>query len=216
MNTHSIPHSTTIKYPTLVEVCWQSRFRYLRGVILAVVGSLLLTLSAKVQIPFHPVPLTMQTFVVLVIGFAYGAKLGVLTILLYLAEGALGLPVFAGTPEKGIGLAYMFGPTGGYLLGFVAAAAACGYLAEKGWDRRVSTTFFAMLIGNLCIYALGLFVLGALLGWDKPILQWGMYPFLPGDIFKIILAVIVLPVLWKTRYFNNHDFNNHDFNSHDE
>ena len=160
-------------------------------------GSLLLTLSAKVQVPFYPVPLTMQTFVVLAIGFAYGWKLGALTILLYLAQGSVGLPVFAGTPEKGIGIAYMMGPTGGYLLGFVFAAAACGWLAEKGWDRRGSTALAAMLIGTLIIYALGLLWLGTLLGWDKPILQWGMVPFLPGDLVKIVLAMVVLPGAWK-------------------
>ena len=188
-----------IKYPTLAAELWQSRqpLPIIRAVTLAVAGSLLLTLSAKVQIPFYPVPLTMQTFVVLVLGVAYGWKLGAMTLLLYLAEGALGLPVFAGTPEKGIGIAYMTGPTGGYLLGFVVAAAACGWLAEKGWDRRVSTTFAAMLIGNLIIYAFGLLWLGALLGWDKPLLQWGMYPFLFGDLLKIALAMVVLPGAWQ-------------------
>ena len=106
--------------------------------LLALVGTLALTVSAKTQIPFWPVPMTMQTFVVLVIGMAYGARLGVATIALYLLEGALGLPVFAGTPEKGVGLAYMMGPTGGYLLGFVAGAWLCGWLAERGFDRLIS------------------------------------------------------------------------------
>ena len=188
-----------IKYPTLADELWQSRqpLPIIRAVTLAVAGSLLLTLSAKVQIPFYPVPLTMQTFVVLILGVAYGWKLGAMTLLLYLAEGALGLPVFAGTPEKGIGIAYMTGPTGGYLLGFVVAAAACGWLAEKGWDRHPISTFAAMLIGNLIIYALGLLWLGALLGWDKPILQWGMVPFLFGDLLKIALAMVVLPGAWQ-------------------
>ena len=186
----------TIKHPTLAAELWRGQSQ-LRAITLAVVGSLLLTLSAKAQIPFYPVPLTMQTFVVLAIGFAYGWRLGALTILLYLAEGAVGLSVFAGTPEKGIGVAYMLGTTGGYLLGFVVAAGVCGYLAEKGWDRRASTTVAAMLIGNLIIYALGLLWLGALLGWDKPLLQWGLYPFLPGDLVKIALAVVVLPGAWK-------------------
>ena len=188
-----------IKYPTLADELWQSRqpLPLIRAVTLAVAGSLLLTLSAKVQIPFYPVPLTMQTFVVLVLGVAYGWKLGAMTLLLYLAEGALGLPVFAGTPEKGIGIAYMTGPTGGYLLGFVVAAAACGWLGEKGWDRHPISTFAAMLIGNLIIYAFGLLWLGALLGWDKPLLQWGMVPFLFGDLLKIALAMVVLPGAWQ-------------------
>jgi hypothetical protein len=105
-----------------------------RALVLAVAGTLLLTLSAKMKVPFYPVPMTMQTLVVLVIGAVYGWRLGVATILLYLAEGASGLPVFADTPERGIGLAYMMGPTGGYLLGFVVGAAIVGWLAERGWD----------------------------------------------------------------------------------
>ena len=195
--------TATLQYPTLAAELWDSRGRRypahpaVRAFILAVLGSLLLTLSAKVQIPFYPVPLTMQTFVVLAIGFAYGWKLGGFTLLLYLAEGAAGLPVFAGTPEKGIGIAYMTGATGGYLLGFVVAAALCGWLAERGWDRRVPTTFAAMLLGNLVIYAFGLLWLGSLLGWDKPLLHWGLYPFLPGDLLKIALAMGLLPGVWK-------------------
>lgn len=186
-------------YPTLASVLWraQDQLHPLRQLLLAVAGSALLALSAKVQIPFYPVPLTMQTFVVLAIGMAFGWKLGALTVLLYLAEGAAGLPVFAGTPAKGVGLAYMFGPTGGYLFGFIIAAAACGFLAERGWDRRASTTFAAMLIGNLIIYACGIAWLGAVVGWDKPLLAWGMLPFLPGDALKIALAVIALPGAWK-------------------
>jgi biotin transport system substrate-specific component len=143
------------------------------------------------------VPLTMQTFVVLVIGMAYGPRLGTATLVLYLAEGAVGLPVFSGTPEKGIGLAYMMGTTGGYLLGFVLAAALCGWLAERGWDRRMATTALAMLLGNIVIYVPGLLWLGSLLGWDKPILEWGLTPFLYGDLAKLALATAVLPVVWR-------------------
>ena len=169
----------------------------LRNAILAVAGTALLALSAKVQVPFWPVPMTMQTFAVLVIGMAYGWRLGGATLLLYMAEGAAGLPVFAGTPEKGIGIAYMMGGTGGYLLGFVMAAALCGWLAERGWDRRLSTAAAAMLIGNLVIYVPGLLWLGTLFGWDKPILEWGLTPFLLGDLTKLALAAIVLPAVWK-------------------
>ncbi len=200
-------NTQAMKHPTLASELWQRHgqaragFQHLhplaRALILALVGSLLLTLSAKVQIPFYPVPLTMQTFVVLAIGFAYGWRLGALTVLLYLAAGAFGLPVFAGSPQRGIGIAYLLGTTGGYLAGFVAAAAVCGWLAERGWDRRASTTLAAMLIGNLIIYTFGLLWLGGLLGWDKPILQWGMYPFLLGDLLKIALAMVVLPGAWK-------------------
>ncbi|MDH3692034.1 MAG: biotin transporter BioY [Gammaproteobacteria bacterium] len=189
----------TATHPTLIGTLWptQSSTKILRLAILALVGTALLTVSAKIQIPFYPVPITMQTFVVLVIGMAYGWRLGTATILLYLAEGALGLPVFAGTPEKGIGLAYMMGSTGGYLIGFVLAAAVCGWLAELGWDRRVTTTALAMLIGNALIYVPGLLWLGSLFGWDKPILEWGFTPFILGDVLKLVLAAAVLPLVWK-------------------
>ncbi len=142
-------------------------------------------------------PVTLQTLVVLLIGFTYGPKLAGATVGLYLAQGTMGLPVFAGTLEKGIGIAYMMGPTGGYLLGFLVAAVACGYLAQKGWDRRWSTMIIGMIIGNLIIYALGLAWLGSVLGWDKPILAWGMTPFLLGDAVKIAIAAALMPAVWK-------------------
>ncbi len=160
-------------------------------------GSLLLWASAKVQLPFYPVPLTMQTFAVLAIGAALGWRLGLATVLLYLAEGAAGLPVFAGTPEKGIGLAYMMGPTGGYLLGYLPAAAVCGWLAERGWDRSVALTALAMLAGTVTIYLPGLLWLGAVVGWDKPVLAWGLTPFLLGDLLKLSLASAALPLVWR-------------------
>ncbi len=160
-------------------------------------GSLLLWASAKVQLPFYPVPLTMQTFAVLAIGAALGWRLGLATVLLYLAEGAAGLPVFAGTPEKGIGLAYMMGPTGGYLLGYLPAAAICGWLAERGWDRSVALTALAMLAGTVMIYLPGLLWLGAVVGWDKPVLAWGLTPFLLGDLLKLGLASAALPLVWR-------------------
>jgi len=139
----------------------------------------------------------MQTFVILGLGMAYGPRLAFATLALYMAEGALGLPVFAGTPEKGIGLAYMAGGTGGYLFGYVLAAVACGWLAEKGWDRNVFKTTAAMLIGSSLIYIPGLLWLGILFGWDKPILEWGITPFVLGDLTKVALAAAVLPLTWK-------------------
>ncbi|MEO1226793.1 MAG: biotin transporter BioY [Pseudomonadota bacterium] len=169
----------------------------LRNIMLAVVGSLALWLSAKIQVPFYPVPMTMQTFVVLVIGMAFGWRLGGATILLYLAEGAVGLPVFAGTPERGIGLAYMMGPTGGYLVGFFFSALVVGWLAERGWDRRVIPTLAAMVAGTAIIFALGVLWLGAFIGWDQPVLDLGLVPFLPGAAFKIALAAAVLPAIWR-------------------
>jgi biotin transport system substrate-specific component len=148
-------------------------------------------------VPFYPVPMTMQTMAVLVLGMAYGWRLGGATVVLYLAEGALGLPVFAGTPEKGIGIAYMLGSTGGYLLGFALAASACGWLAERGWDRNPVRTAVALLAGNVLIYVPGLLWLGALFGWDKPILAWGLYPFLLGDLTKLALAAAIMPLAWR-------------------
>ena len=186
----------TVRFPTLAGTVWESE-GWLRNMVLATGGALLLTLAAKIQIPFYPVPMTMQTFVVLALGMAFGARLGAATVALYLAAGAFGLPVFSGTPEKGIGLAYMMGPTGGYLLGFVLAAGFTGWLAEKGWDRRMLTTFIAMLAGNVLIYVPGLIWLGTVVGWDKPVLQWGMTPFLLGDLAKIVIAMVVLPAAWK-------------------
>ena len=190
---------TSSAYPTLFDALWgrQGQSKLVRNIVLMIVGTILLTISAKIKVPFYPVPVTMQTFVVLALGMAYGWRLGAATMLLYLAEGALGLPVFAGTPEKGIGLAYILGPTGGYLIGFVMAAATCGWLAERGWDRNVLTTAIAMLIGNAVIYIPGLLWLGNLLGWDKPILEWGLMPFIYGDLTKLALAALLLPGAWS-------------------
>jgi biotin transport system substrate-specific component len=184
-------------YPVLADQAFSGRTTALRNVVLAIAGSLALWLSAKLQVPFDPVPMTMQTFVVLVIGTTFGWRLGAATVALYLAEGALGLPVFAGTPEKGIGLAYMAGPTGGYLLGYLPAAALCGFLANRGWDRRIVTTALSMLLGTVVIYAFGLSWLGAVVGWDQPVLAWGLTPFILGDLLKLALAAAVLPLAWK-------------------
>ena len=167
-----------------------------RNVVLAVAGSLLITLAAKIQVPFWPVPMTMQTFVILVIAMAYGPKLGVATLLLYLAEGAAGLPVFSGTPEKGIGLAYMAGPTGGYLFGFVAATGLLGFLNTKGWDKSFLTTLAAMVLGSIVILLCGYIWLASLIGTEKAWL-YGVQPFLIGDALKIALASVTLPTVWK-------------------
>ena len=187
----------TQNQPTLVQSLWQGENTLVRNALLAVAGSIALWISAKIQIPFYPVPMTMQTFAVLVIGMAFGWRLGIATVLLYLAEGAVGLPIFAGTPEKGIGLAYMAGPTGGYLVGFALAAGVVGWLAQKGWDRNVWLTLAAMIIGTAIIFAFGVGWLGSLIGWDKPVLEYGMIPFLPGAAFKIALAAAVLPLAWQ-------------------
>ncbi|MFK8035260.1 MAG: biotin transporter BioY [Hyphomicrobiales bacterium] len=189
--------SLTQSNTTLIQEVWRNDNALIRNVTLAVLGSIALWISAKISIPFWPVPLTMQTFVVLAIGMAFGWRLGGATVLLYLAEGATGLPVFSGTPEKGAGLAYMLGTTGGYLVGFVLAAVAVGWLAEKGWDRNPFTTALAMLIGTAIIYVPGLLWLGSIVGWDKPVLAWGLTPFLAGDALKLILAAAIMPTIWK-------------------
>ena len=181
--------------PTLATVLWPSD-RAFRHVILVAVGSALLTLSAKVQIPFWPVPMTMQTYVVLVLGMAYGTRLGVATVLFYLAQGALGLPVLAGTPERGIGLAYMVGPTGGYLVGFVAAAALAGQLAARGWDRSFARTLLAMALAHLVIFVPGVIWLAASIGWERAFAV-GLVPFAWATVAKTLLGVVTLPFAWR-------------------
>jgi len=188
--------NTTDTYRTLLDVLWRDR-TLLRNVALIIAGSLLLTLSAKIKVPFYPVPMTMQTLAVMLIGFTFGWRMAGATVLFYLAQGAFGLPVFAGTPEKGIGLAYMMGPTGGYLLGFVLAAVLCGWLAERGWDRSPLRLVVAMILANGVIYLLGVAWLGSVVGWDKPVLAWGMIPFLYGDLLKIVLGAGLLTAGWK-------------------
>ena len=170
---------------------------WVRNTLIVITGSLLLPLSAKWSIAFLPVPMTMQTLVVLCLGMLLGPRLGAAAVLAYLAQGAVGLPVFAGTPEKGIGLAYMLQHTGGYLVGFVVAAYAVGTLAKRHWDRSMLSTIAAMLIGNAIIYAFGLLWLGTLIGWDKPVVALGMTPFLLADLAKTLIAAALMPALWK-------------------
>ena len=178
---------------TFVFSVWRaSQDSVFRQAILAVVGTLLLAISAKVQIPFWPVPMTMQTFVVLLLGISYGPRLGTTTGILYLVEGAVGLPVFA----QGAGFAYLMGPTGGYLFGFVLAMYATGMLAQRGWGQSVYTTFLAMLIGETIIFALGVGWLTIVVGLNKAI-SAGLTPFLLAEIFKVALAVVTLPLAWK-------------------
>ena len=165
--------------------------------ILVVLGIAVLAIAAKIKVPMWPVPITMGTFAVLSIGAAYGARLGLVTILGYMIIGALGFDVFAGSSAEAYGLSYMVGGTGGYLLGYVAAVGVLGLLARRGWDKSVMWMALAMLVGNILIYLPGLGWLGMLYGWDKPILQWGLTPFLIGDALKLALAAALLPALWK-------------------
>ena len=169
----------------------------IKQAILVVLGIAVLAIAAKIKVPMWPVPITMGTFAVLSIGAAYGARLGLVTILGYMIIGALGFDVFAGSSAEAYGLTYMMGGTGGYLVGYVLAVAALGVLARRGWDKSVLWMALAMLVGNILIYLPGLGWLGMLYGWDKPILQWGLTPFLIGDALKLVLAAVLLPALWK-------------------
>ncbi len=164
-------------------------------VTLIIGGSLLIGLCAhlKVFLPFSPVPVTGQTFAVLMIGALLGSRRGCLAVLAYITEGAAGLPVFA----LGAGPAVLFGPSGGYLFGFIPAVYITGRLAEMGWDRKIGKTILAMVLGNLVIYSFGLFWLCCLTGFSAMVLALGFYPFIVGDLVKIILAAILLPSGWK-------------------
>jgi biotin transport system substrate-specific component len=188
----------TAARPTLIEALLPAARvpAWARNALLAVGGSLLLTLSAKINVPFYPVPLSMQTFAVLAIGAAFGWRLGAATVLFYLAQGALGLPVFAGTPEKGIGLAYMMGPTGGYLAGFVAGAALTGWLAERGWDRSFLLLTAAMFLGHVAIFAPGAGWLATIVGVEKAWLL-GVAPFYLATVFKTLLAAACIKAGWS-------------------
>jgi len=157
-------------------------------------GSMTIALGAQVAVPMFPVPMTLQTLAVLMVGLTYGARLGAVTLVAYLLEGALGLPVFA---NGGAGLATLMGPTGGYLFGFIAAAFAVGWLAEKGWDKNIVLVALAMAIGNLVLYVPGLIQLKLVTGgaWAS-VWTWGAGPFLLGDAVKLVIAALAVPGAW--------------------
>ena len=170
--------------------------RYAALALLAVAGTLLLTLSAKTKVVLGPVDMNLQTMVVPLIAAAFGLRLGVATVLLYLAQGALGYPVFQSTPEKGIGIAYMLGTTGGFLAGFVMMAAIVGWAADRGWDRNPFKLFGAMLAGEVVVMAMGFAWLATIIGaagaW-----QFGVVPFILTDLVKIALAAAIVPAVWS-------------------
>lgn len=170
----------------------------LRPVVLAAAGVALLVLAAKVKVPFWPVPVTLQTLTVVCLAALYGCRVGAATVALYLLLGAAGLPVFAATPERGIGIAYMMGPTGGYLAGFFVAAMAVGALADRGWTRRAYTAGLAASAGTLVIMGLGYLRLSALVGPEQA-LQTGVLPFVPAEAAKIVVATLVLPAMMRLR-----------------
>jgi biotin transport system substrate-specific component len=182
--------------PTFIAAMWPERtMAGLRFAALTLLGSLALAASAKLQVPFYPVPMTMQSLVVLLLGMAFGWRLGAATVLLYLVEGTVGLPVFAGTPEKGIGIAYMMGPTGGYLIGFVAAAALTGWLAERGWDRSLWRSAVALSLGHAVLFLTGLAWLAVYVGWPRAV-AFGLMPFLAGTVVKTALGVALVRAGW--------------------
>ena len=164
--------------------------------LITIVGSILITISAKIKIPFYPVPMTMQTFAILLIGITFGAKIGLATVTLYLFEGIIGLPVFANSPEKGISLAYFTGPTMGYLIGFLIAVYFAGLFK---YDKRVLNNFLKLIFSVSCIYILGVIWLGILIGWEKPLFKLGVQPFLLAELFKILLLLFLTPTLLKVK-----------------
>jgi len=165
---------------------------YLKNIILIIFGTILLTLSSKIQVPFWPVPMTMQTFVVFIIAMAYGWKLSFLTLATYLIEGAFGLPVFA----KGGGMLYLTGPTAGYLYGMVVAAGIMGYLADRGYGQSVIKCIIPLAIGTVVIFVFGIGYLSTIIGFEKAIAA-GLMPFIPSELFKIALALFIIPSIWK-------------------
>ena len=172
--------------------------KVVKYVFIALIGSIALAVSSKIKIPFYPVPMTMQTLVVLIIGIGFGWKLGLATVSLYLFEGIIGLPVFSGTPEKGVGLIYFTGPTMGYLLGFLVAVCISGKFI---YDDNLLKNFFKILLATSFIYILGLTWLGNLIGWDKPIFQLGAQPFLLAELFKILIATFTINQIKKIKKF---------------
>ena len=173
-----------------------SQTKIIKSLFTIVLGSIALTISAKIKIPFYPVPMTMQTFVVLFLGVSLGYKIGLASVGLYLIEGILGLPVFSNSPEKGIGLVYFTGPTMGYLIGFLTA----GYLASKISNKDSFLVVLTKLtVATSTIYIFGLLWLGTLIGWDKPIIALGATPFLLAETFKVVLLALVTKQILKIR-----------------
>ena len=180
----------------LVKNIKQSKL--VKDLFIALIGTVILAISSKIKIPFYPVPMTMQTFVVLFLGISFGYKVGVLSVVFYLIEGIMGLPVFSNSPEKGIGLAYFVGPTMGYLIGFIFACLIAGIFT---YDKNHILNFLKIIIATSVIYILGILWLGNLIGWDKPILEFGVYPFLYAELFKILLLTALVNKIIKLRKY---------------
>jgi biotin transport system substrate-specific component len=176
----------------LIKEIKQSKI--LRNVFIALMGTVLLAISSKIKIPFYPVPMTMQTLVVMFLGITLGWKLGVATVVLYLFEGIIGLPVFSGSPEKGVGMVYFTGPTMGYLIGFLFTVYFAG---SFNFSKNIFIKFLQLSFSVSFIYILGILWLGTLIGWEKPLFQSGVQPFLLAELFKILIVLISLPKLKK-------------------
>ena len=170
----------------------------IKSLIIIFFGSVVLAISAKIKIPFYPVPMTMQTFVVLFLGISFGYKVAIATVGLYLFEGIMGLPVFSNSPEKGVGIVYFTGPTMGYLIGFLTACFLASFIK---FNDNYLTIFAKLILAVSTIYVLGIFWLGTLIGWDKPIIQLGVMPFLLAEIFKIALLTVLTKKILKLRKF---------------
>ena len=181
-----------------MELVKSQNLRILKYILVIFLGSILLTISSKIKIPFYPIPMTMQTFVVLFLGMSFGYKVGLATVGLYLAEGIFGLPVFSNSPEKGVGIVYFTGPTMGYLIGFLFATFLAGYF---NFNKNILNNFVKLLFSVSTIYILGVFWLGNLIGWDKPIMQLGVTPFLLAELFKISILALLAKNILKLRKF---------------
>ena len=175
-----------------------SQTQIIKSLLVIFIGSIILAISAKVKIPFYPVPMTMQTFVVLFLGISFGYKIALATVTLYLLEGIIGIPVFSNSPERGVGLAYFTGPTMGYLIGFLSACFLASYIKN---EDNYFTILIKLLFSVSTIYILGILWLGTLIGWDKPILEMGVMPFLLAEFFKIVLLTILTKKILKLRKF---------------
>ena len=175
-----------------------SQTQIIKSILVIFIGSIILAISAKVKIPFYPVPMTMQTFVVLFLGISFGYKIALATVTLYLLEGIIGIPVFSNSPERGVGLVYFTGPTMGYLIGFLSACFLASYIKN---EDNYFTIFMKLFFSVSTIYILGVLWLGTLIGWDKPILELGVMPFLLAEFFKIVLLTILTKKILKLRKF---------------
>ena len=180
----------------LIKELKQSKI--IKNVFIALMGTVLLAISSKIKIPFYPVPMTMQTLVILFLGITLGWKLGVATVALYLFEGIIGLPVFSGSPEKGVGIVYFTGPTMGYLIGFLFTVYFAGFF---NFNKNLFIKFLQLIFSVSFIYILGIFWLGNLIGWEKPLFQLGVQPFLLAELFKILIVLFSLSKLKKLNQY---------------